>query len=160
DPMVSGSHSIHLLKGYGCAICHADTVSSNTNIKDRSKHVTGSVDVVFSAPYTGMVWNSTLKTCRGACHSDGRGGTPRYTPTWAVANTHRCGFCHSMPPETGAHLKHLPAPANYSLLHQSYSSAGMWSTATDYAFGCANCHPKDVTYHLNGNVDLSLDSNE
>lgn len=160
DPMVSGSHPIHLLKGFDCAVCHADTVSSNTTIKDSSKHVNGSINVVFSAPNADMVWNSTLKTCTGTCHSDGRGGAPLYIPTWGGANTHGCGFCHAMPPASGAHLKHMPSPANYSLLHQSYSSAGMWSTADDYAFGCANCHPKDATYHVNGSVDLSLDNTE
>jgi predicted CxxxxCH...CXXCH cytochrome family protein len=158
--MVSGSHTIHLLKGYGCAVCHADTASSNTTIKDLVKHVNGSVDVAFSAPFTGMAWNSALRTCTGACHSDGRGGAPQYTPTWGAINNHECGFCHPMPPATGAHLNHMPSPANYNLLHQSYSSTGVWSTTTDYAFGCANCHPKNAAFHVNGSVDLSLDSTE
>ncbi len=160
DPMVSGSHPIHLQKGYGCAVCHAETASDNTTITNRLKHVNGSVNVAFSAPFTGMLWDSTHKTCIGTCHSDGRGGAPNYTPTWAVPNTHGCSFCHSLPPATGAHLKHMPSPANYGLLHQSYSSAGVWSTATDYAFGCANCHPKDAALHVNGSVDLSLDNTE
>lgn len=160
DPMLSGSHTIHLIKGYGCAVCHADTVSNNTVIKDRSKHVNGSVNVAFSTSYASMVWDSALKTCTGTCHSDGRGGAPQYTPTWGVTNTPGCGFCHGMPPTTAAHSKHIPLPANYSLLHQSYSSAGVWSTASDYAFGCANCHPKDVTKHINGSIDLSLDKTE
>lgn len=37
DPIVSGSHPIHLLKGYGCVVCHADTVSNNTTIKNIAK---------------------------------------------------------------------------------------------------------------------------
>lgn len=158
DPMVSGSHPVHLLRGYGCVVCHAGTVSDNTTIKDTTKHATGSPSIAFSGSYSAMVYNGEAKSCSGACHSDGRSGAPNYLPVWGTPNSHGCGFCHAMPPETGAHSKHMPSPANYSLLHQSYTSAGVWSTATDYAFGCANCHPNDAAFHVNGSVDLSLDN--
>lgn len=160
DPMVSGSHPIHLLRGYGCAVCHAATVSDNTTIRDTAKHVTGSPSVSFSGSYSSMLYDSGAKTCSGACHSDGRGGSPKFLPVWGSPNSHGCGFCHGMPPTTGAHAKHMPQPASYGLLPADYTSAAVLSTVADYVFGCANCHPKDLSKHVNGIVEVSLDNRD
>lgn len=160
DPMISGSHPIHLLRGYGCVVCHAGTVSSNTTIKDTTKHATGSPSIAFSDSYSAMVYNGGAKSCSGVCHSDGRAGAPNYLPVWGTPNSQGCGFCHAMPPASGAHARHMPQAGSYGLLPADYTSVAVLSTATDYVFGCANCHPRDLSRHIDGMVEVSLDSRD
>lgn len=62
-----------------------------------------------------------------------------------------CDSCHGAPPTSGAHLKHAGSGA------VDYGLTGSFATATDYQFGCGECHPTDTSQHMNGivNVDLS-----
>lgn len=150
-----------------CNVCHQTTMSlaNYTSINHQGlAHSNGYKDVAFSAPYnTSMNWFEQPGTCTGACHSDGigaSGGTNfgLYTTAfWGVTPASRCGQCHGFPPKTGAHTRHMPS--NTSLLHQSYTSSGVWSVAGDYVFGCANCHPKDLSKHINGVVEVTLNKN-
>ena len=158
DPMVSGSHAAHLAKGLGCAICHAATVSDNSTVMNRLMHVNGGADIAFSAPFMGMIYTPATRSCAGACHSDGRGGAPKTSAVWGTSNSKGCGFCHDFPPSTGAHAAHLPSSLNAGLLPSDYASTAVLSVAGDYVFGCANCHPASLAGHMDGSVEVSLNS--
>ena len=104
----TGSHSKHMsVAGYGCATCHAATVSSNTNISNLSNHVNAVKDVQFNA-----VGAATGASCSVvACHGNGKGAAPVEVPTWGTAATGDCNSCHLTATgtalATGSHTKHF-----------------------------------------------------
>ncbi|MBI1922304.1 MAG: CxxxxCH/CxxCH domain-containing protein [Geobacter sp.] len=168
--LVTNSHAKHRDVNTGnavmgaaitCNVCHKNTLSlTNYTTIDYAgnKHVNGLKDVVFADPYgaASMSWTASNGTCSNACHADGQGsgyGTG-VAATWGNTPAERCGLCHAFPPTTGSHTAHMPS--NTTLLHRSYTSAGVWSSAGDYVFGCANCHPKDLTKHIDGAVQVTL----
>lgn len=85
--------------------------------------------------------DSTPCNCE-SCHGDFHG------ENWAG-----CSGCHDSPPATGSHLVHYNSAPEPFL---PYGDAGVYSTATEYKFGCGNCHPLDVAKHRNGTVDVEL----
>lgn len=152
-----GRHAAHLSAGsshqaFACATCHQVPQSNDvehtlsyqasTDLSTPGHHG----DVALMGAIPGMVWNvgatsgtpaSTRGSCVGGCHSDGRGGPPAKTPSWAGGSwTNSCGNCHSDRPKTGHH---------------------------DHALGqggtCANCHAGSTPnaysadLHLNGKID-------
>jgi len=152
-----GRHSAHLSAGssheaFACGTCHqvpqANDVDHTLSYQASNDLSTPGHhgDVVLTSAVPGMVWNvgatsgspvSTRGSCVGGCHSDGRGGPPAKTPSWAGGSwTNSCANCHSDRPKTGHH---------------------------DHALGeggtCANCHAGSSTNqysagsHLNGKVD-------
>jgi predicted CxxxxCH...CXXCH cytochrome family protein len=152
-----GRHSAHLSAGsshqaFACGTCHqvpeANDVDHTLSYQASNDLSTPGHhgDVMLTSAVPGMVWNvgatsgtpvSTRGSCVGGCHSDGRGGPPAKTPSWAGGNwTNSCANCHSDRPKTGHH---------------------------DHALGeggtCANCHAGSTTNqysadsHLNGKTD-------
>jgi hypothetical protein len=64
-----------------------------------------------------------------------------------------CGSCHDLPPATGSHLKHFgPNSSNLAAygdtgITQDYVPQG--TQGTEYIMNCGNCHPIDITHHMN-----------
>lgn len=99
-------------------------------------------------------------TC-GPCHPfTGRtANDPSTHVNGTLEVSSRCGDCHDIPPDTGAHRVHYgsaatPPLATYGDLRvlEDYSPSGN----SDYAFGCGNCHPIDPAEHMNGVTDVDL----
>ena len=152
-----GRHSAHLIAGnshqaFACTTCHQ--VPQASDVEHTLSYQASSAlstpghhgDVLLTSAVPGMVWDvgatsgtpvSTRGSCVGGCHSDGRGGPPAKTPSWAGGSwTNSCANCHSDRPKTGHH---------------------------DHALGqggsCANCHAGSTStaystdLHLNGKTD-------
>ncbi len=157
---LANSHLAHATKisGYtgaaSCYICHNNTVTTaGTAIKAASVHLNGGLpDVNFNTGREATaVWNGLAKTCSTiACH----GGA---NATWGDPNSAGCQVCHGV--LTGAHTIHVN---NFMALgpnaYGNYSANR--STGTFYRFGCANCHPTDITKHQNGFIDVTLNKNK
>ena len=100
--LTSGKHPAHINNAavlgtnFGCAECHAKSVSGNTTIGTLANHVNGFVD--FSGAKAGK--SSTYSTSTGVCsatycHSDGKGTAKSMaTDTWKAATTLDCKGCH------------------------------------------------------------------
>jgi predicted CxxxxCH...CXXCH cytochrome family protein len=151
--MDSGSHTKHA-QSYSCDKCHNGAGSGS------ALHVNNNIDVVFdpslnpSGTYSQLPSNvpgNGLGTCSNLyCHGTGA-ATP--TPTWGGTLTGGCPDCHGFPPATNAHAKHVQ---NSALLTQVYGNTEVVSDATNYAFGCGNCHPTNESFHSDNVVDISL----
>ncbi len=70
-----------------------------------------------------------------------------------------CGLCHGVPPTTGAHLAHYgeqasPPRALYGDLRilEDFQPDG----GATYLFGCGQCHPLELSKHLDGVVQVEL----
>ena len=152
-----GRHSAHLSAGsshqaFACTTCHqvpqANDIEHTLSYQASSDLSTPGHhgDVMLTSAVPGMVWNvgatsgtpvSARGSCVGGCHSDGRGGPPAKTASWAGGSwTNSCANCHSDRPKTGHH-----------------------DHALDEGGTCANCHAGSTTNqytadsHLNGKAD-------
>jgi trimeric autotransporter adhesin len=141
----SGSHTKHLNSSIGCADCHSLTAASNTAlISGTDKHLNGVKDVIMAAG--GSFGAGTCSTVY--CHSNGAGTF--VNPSWTTG-TSNCFFCHPLNQLSGAHITHLG-----SLIPTTYGDTADNSSASEYSFGCANCHPTAVSSHMDGHVDVTL----
>jgi predicted CxxxxCH...CXXCH cytochrome family protein len=101
---LSGKHAKHLTDplgggSFGCKDCHAKTVSNNTTISDKSKHVNKFRD------YSGLRAGKNIAACNTSyCHSNGKGGQG-IAVTWTGTMTMGCTGCHTN--DTLSHPKHL-----------------------------------------------------
>jgi len=84
---------------FGCGECHPKTAAN---------HMNG--PTVNDVEVTVVNWNGVTRTCgTNACHQDGKGGPPAFTPTWGtpfLTTEDRCAKCHGNAPNTGAHSAH------------------------------------------------------
>ena len=114
----TNAHTMHLSYNYGCVICHAKTVSSNTTLLASAKatggaHVNGTKDLLFSGtiggnPIQANFSSSSAKCSSVYCHSNGRGVYSQ--PVWTSPTSGACGTCHTTTTiSTGAHQPHLAA---------------------------------------------------
>ena len=173
--MSTGRHQKHMRGqySYGCAVCHATTVSANTTIADPSKHINAQINVGFSgiaggsAVYTvnGHVPGNpgtADDTCRNVyCHSNAQvqaGETQAFrnltgSKRWGQAGTlGGCSGCHSTGSTTtgqfvlsGKHLAHLNLTVNPSI---------------GTVLSCNDCHANGGTNlnranHANGFINFS-----
>jgi predicted CxxxxCH...CXXCH cytochrome family protein len=74
------------------------------------------------------------------CHFDTGGGTAGNTVS---------GYTFS---GAGSHPQHNTTAAT------TYGDTGLSSTTVQYNYGCANCHPIDSANHINGTLNLTLNS--
>ncbi|WP_243370997.1 CxxxxCH/CxxCH domain-containing protein [Geotalea sp. SG265] len=101
---LSGKHAKHLTDplgggSFGCKDCHSKTVSSDTNIIDKSKHINKFRD------YSGLKAGKDIASCNTSyCHSNGKGGQGALV-TWTGTMTMGCTGCHTN--NTLTHPKHL-----------------------------------------------------
>ncbi|TWJ33014.1 CxxxxCH/CxxCH domain c-type cytochrome [Geobacter argillaceus] len=169
---LSGKHDKHmnstnngmigLNNGFNCVDCHAKTVSNNTTIADKTKHVNKFVD--FSSVRGGgsAKYAVGTKQCSNVyCHSNGNPGALVYVnpQAWNSTQTLSCNGCHGTSgfgaPDY-ANGGAGTATANSHPTHVNY--LGITTTT-----GCAYCHAKTVdavtaskfkdytaaSYHLN-----------
>ncbi|BDV44294.1 cytochrome c [Geotalea uraniireducens] len=153
----TNAHTAHLAKGYGCVVCHADTVSDNTTIADRSKHADGQKTVVFSSTNplaAGTLWNATTASCSASrCHSNGVAGStgaPNTTPVWTNPATGACGSCHATSPAIAATTTQTIATGRHTSHLTTVYGVQLGTTLT----ACQTCHDYSTAKHVNGVVDL------
>lgn len=156
-PPTLGSHLKHTgsiagFNGYGfqCSTCHPSTDVSHVQGSVRWQFGANGDPRVVSALYRAagslvdehsgatndLAPSPAYGQCSNvACHSDGRGGSPRITPTWGdAAFPADCTGCHgayagsAAPISTGRHAAHI-------------DNAGVLGTN----FGCDACHAGTVT---------------
>jgi predicted CxxxxCH...CXXCH cytochrome family protein len=131
---LSAKHAKHvnnaafLGNNLNCRECHAPTVSGDTVISDRSKHVDGSVS--FGGAKLGSVAAGSCST--SYCHSDGKGA--QKTVTWTQTATLSCNGCHGTGNAFGApdYVNGGAGLANANSHAKHATSAG----------DCVNCHSK------------------
>lgn len=149
-----GRHAAHLTASnthvaFACGTCHTvpgagDVTHTLGYVPTTSLATAGHHgDVTFSAPATAMTFDvnaitgnpvSARGTCLGACHSNGRGGSPVVTPYWAGGSwtAGSCGNCHAASPTTGRHNNHV-------------------GEAT-----CTDCHPAaNTSTHMDGTATVN-----
>lgn len=134
-----------------CADCHKGYVQGTT--VDAVKHIDGNVDVYFTTaadmgyPAVNPKGDTPNSCTTVYCHSNGRSSFAAVT--WGATST-GCNFCH--PTLSGKHSVHT------NLATAAYGSTADNSTGATYDFGCGNCHPTAISSHLNGSIDLTLNS--
>lgn len=127
---LSGKHAKHvnnavvLGSDYGCVQCHSATVSNNTTIADKAKHVDGNKDVSAAC---------------SSCHQDGKGTDKSVGLDWNGAATLDCKGCHGA---NGTSIAGEPDYANTSAGDTRANSHGKHVTG---AADCVNCHSKTTT---------------
>lgn len=150
----TGSHNKHVTTmGYGCATCHATTVSNNTTLLPSAYGVNGThVNAVKDVSYSGTGAAIGTSCATVNCHGNGIGGDAVTVPTWGNAASGACGTCHltatSAPVlSSGSHTTHITliggANASCVTCHTAYTSEtapahadGTFTTPT----GCNTCH--------------------
>ena len=146
----TGSHTAHLSANpaVSCSACHyATAATNNTLVPGTTKHANGVVDVVINGG--GSYSGGLAGTCTNVvCHSDGMGNYG--SVVWGSGKL-TCVSCH--PVLAGAHSAHI---GNLMTSNAFATYTGNYSTASSYRFGCANCHPADMSGHQDGTITLTL----
>lgn len=158
DGGATGSHIMHAqTKAIACATCHNGYTESTVTT---ATHVNRSINLSFSGLATGASYSKGTTfnagvgygNCSAACHGDGKGNWT--TVTWGSTLSADCTGCHAFAPATGAHAAHVQSAA---LLTKAYGNSEVVSDSGNYAFGCGNCHPTNISNHGNGTLEVSLD---
>jgi predicted CxxxxCH...CXXCH cytochrome family protein len=108
SPVATGKHTAHinnaavLGSNYGCADCHASTVTGNTAIGTVANHVNKFKDYSGPKAGKGSSYNTATGVCSASyCHTDGKGAAKGMTTdNWKAATTLDCKGCHGS--DTGA----------------------------------------------------------
>jgi predicted CxxxxCH...CXXCH cytochrome family protein len=149
---------------FGCAECHAKTVSSNTGISNVNNHGNGFVD--FSGVRAGKStsYSSATGQCTATyCHTDGK-GLQKMTAAnnWKSGATLGCKSCHGSDPNAGSFASAAGEP-NYSSTGSGLARANSHQKHVASASDCGNCHGQTTTNgtailantnHLNGTATL------
>jgi predicted CxxxxCH...CXXCH cytochrome family protein len=61
-----------------------------------------------------------------------------------------CGTCHAVPPPTGSHLTHFGATNDDAAYGSTGTTDDYSGQANIYVMNCGNCHPIDLSQHMNG----------
>ncbi len=137
NPIATNKHTAHinnatlLGSNYGCADCHAPTVSSDTVFSNPANHQNGTVN--YGGTRAGT-YDSGTQTCTSYCHTDGKGGAAATPVLWnATVNNLDCKGCHggasSIAGEpvytTGnSHAKHVTGAADCVSCHFPTTATG------------------------------------
>jgi predicted CxxxxCH...CXXCH cytochrome family protein len=136
-----------------CLTCHANT---NNPGNPMFKHSGG-------VGHGGVAGNDySGKSCI-ACHrhdADGNSATKDGFTVTRVSNGSgtevltrgACNDCHDAPPNSGAHRKH----SDPATVPTAYGETGVGSSTNNYDFACGECHPTDITKHMDGTVDIDI----
>ncbi len=174
---LSGKHDKHLNptnnvslglgNGFNCVDCHAKTVSNNTTIADKTKHVNKFVDYSGVRAGGSAKYNAGTKQCSNIyCHSNGNPGALVYVnpAAWNSATTYGCNGCHGTSGFGGPDYANGGAGTSTANSHPAHvTKLGITSTT-----GCATCHVKTAdlatankfkdytasSYHLNGGPNV------
>lgn len=166
--MSTGRHKKHMVGQYtyGCAVCHAATVSNNTTISGPAKHVDSKVNVTFSGIAGGSATFSNNDHTPGAtgtvndscqnvyCHSNAQvqvghvnsqfrnlTGNKRFSLSTSASLN--CSGCHGSSTTTGQfqlsgkHQAHLTAPVTFNC-NQCHLNGGTNNNRASHANGMVN----------------------
>jgi predicted CxxxxCH...CXXCH cytochrome family protein len=158
-----------LNNGFNCIDCHAKTVSNNTTIANKSKHVNKFMDFSSARGGGSAKYNAGTKTCSSIyCHSNGNPGSLVYVnPTWTGAAL-SCNGCHGTSGFGGPDYANGGAGTATANSHPAHVTKLSVTSTT----GCALCHVKTVdqatankfkdytaaSYHLNGGPNVVFQS--
>jgi len=145
--LATGAHAKHVSAGgkaLGCVECHAKTVSSNTLISDKRKHVNKFKDYSGLRAGGSASYNLVTKSCNNAyCHSDGKGSKVAVTWTGSAA----CGSCHA-----------ATSPVIATNAHFTHFSTAYGPKYSRVEISCAACHTYTTELagtHVNGTIDVN-----
>jgi len=162
--ITTGKHAAHvnnaafLGDNYGCVICHANTVTSNTSLTANvTKHVNKFGD--YSGQRAGRYTPATGACTASYCHSDGKGNAPAVAFNWKDASViNDCKGCHGV--SAGGTFVSAVGEPNYP---NSYPTMANANSHDKHMGGvgmqtCVFCHDQTVnsnglkagTLHLNG----------
>ncbi|WP_195892562.1 CxxxxCH/CxxCH domain c-type cytochrome [Geotalea daltonii] len=159
------SHNKHVTtttyKKAACGDCHTGYVQGATAA---ANHLNTTIEVNTGGYLSPKAKNSLVSSCTtSSCHSNGKGSSQ--SVTWGQASLN-CKSCH--PALGGAHSRHMGGFDGVNAMdwanlpfyqYTSTKSTGADSgTPANYAFGCANCHPITSLSHVNGTIDVTLDT--
>jgi predicted CxxxxCH...CXXCH cytochrome family protein len=164
-PIAAGKHSAHtnnaavLGTNFGCADCHAKTVSSNSAIANKANHVNRFKDYSGARAGGSAHYSTTTKSCTNFyCHSNGRGGYSN-PPAWNSTATLGCNGCHGTTTSTGA--------PDYANGGAATASANNHAKHVSGSSDCDKCHTGTTTngtaikagstLHVNGAIDVGFD---
>ncbi|SNB46000.1 CxxxxCH/CxxCH domain-containing protein [Geobacter sp. DSM 9736] len=144
-PVVTGAHRQHvdnarIGSNYGCAECHANTVSGNETISSTALHVNKLRD------YSGAKAGRDRAACNNAyCHSDGK-GTPGIAVSWtsgpALTNCIGCHGADSAPTFASAAGEPNYANTGADTLKANNHQRHMGGVGSET---CVYCHSSTVT---------------
>ena len=136
---------------------------ANFAIVERMAHWQAAAEMFAGHPVLGVGAKHPAGTYTGTCstaycHSNGTatGRTTTYAPVnWGAQLD--CEGCHPTSGLTAGHAAHISTLLTERKSTLSYSNYSVNASAgTVYKFGCANCHPVDITKHINGTVDIDV----
>ncbi|SNB45863.1 Geobacter sulfurreducens CxxxxCH...CXXCH domain-containing protein [Geobacter sp. DSM 9736] len=175
-PILTGRHGSHISPGaneslgapFGCADCHARTVSNNYTILNPARHANGLVDYSGARAGGSAGYNGATRVCSNSyCHSDGKGSKKNLNAaSWTSAATFDCRGCHGS--DGSPAFTSRAGEPNYANSgagsvransHESHTSGGAGS--------CGACHVQTTTSgteikagslkHVNSAVDVNFD---
>ena len=135
---LSGRHGSHLNNAsvlgtnYGCAQCHAESVSDDTTVSDYSRHANGSLEISGAS-----VGTPVGGTCANAyCHSDGKG--TQKSANWNGGDTLDCKGCHGS--DQAPAFASVAGEPNYANTGADQLRANSHRAHVSAPLDCRNCH--------------------
>jgi predicted CxxxxCH...CXXCH cytochrome family protein len=166
----TGNALIGLNNGLNCVDCHAKTVSGNTTVGNKTRHVNGYLDYSGLRAGGSARYSTSTKQCSNIyCHSNGNPGALVYvnmtgSKAWSGTATLGCNGCHGRSGSLGApdYLNGGAAPLPTANSHAKHVAGAADTTV------CATCHLKTAnaslggrfkdytaaSYHLNGTSNV------
>jgi predicted CxxxxCH...CXXCH cytochrome family protein len=126
---LSGKHAKHvnnasvLGTNYGCVKCHSATVSDNTTIADKTKHVNGTKDVSAAC---------------SSCHQDGKGTDKSVGLDWNGTTALDCKGCHGS--DATPAFSSVAGEPNYANTSAGDARANSHKKHVKSAADCVKCH--------------------
>jgi len=126
NPITTGKHTVHIANAvYGCADCHAKSVTDDETIKGDPTAHQNTVYGDFSGARAGGSY--AAGNCSNVyCHTDGKGGAPAVAVNWATGPAITdCKGCHG---------------AGSSFGEPAYVGGNSHGTHVSAAADCVTCH--------------------
>ncbi|MBJ6723111.1 CxxxxCH/CxxCH domain c-type cytochrome [Geomesophilobacter sediminis] len=161
---LSGKHGKHvnnaayLGTNYGCAACHAKTVSSDTTVSNRANHLNALMD--YSGAKAGS-WSAG--NCANVyCHSDGKGTVKALSANaWISGAPLSCNGCHGS--DAAPAFAAVAGEPNYVNAGANQAKANSHQKHVAAAADCQSCHAtttvdgislKPGSTHTDGVIDV------
>jgi predicted CxxxxCH...CXXCH cytochrome family protein len=150
-------HDVHTdlsTYAFDCEICHSETATGSTSIKNQQFHANNSKDVAFSS---GGSHDSGTQACSVYCHSDGTGGAPNTAVTFSDADNpgHApCEKCHRG--KSGDALEMASNGHDRLVSHSWVRHYDCYYCHDDTADASGNIKGFPNTKHVNETVDVAV----
>ncbi|OGU09411.1 MAG: hypothetical protein A2075_00470 [Geobacteraceae bacterium GWC2_58_44] len=138
---LSGRHAEHvnndtaLGTSYGCAECHADTVSDDLTVSNRANHVDGLMN--YSGDRAGSFGSGTCSSVY--CHSDGRGTMKTLAAgSWSSGAAMDCKGCHGS--DAAPAFASVAGEPDYANAGADQPRANSHQKHVNSAATCRDCH--------------------